>query len=818
MCTRFLLLLLAAATLAILPITAAAEVRLVGVCHDNTGKPITGATATLYFSADMMSEIEAVETVQSDQFGAFEFKPTVIETDQHGRTRYWVAVTADEHASFSQAVRSEHLRKQRIEASLHNQPATLIGHITGPDGKPVDGARVFLPSGFNREPIVGVMSATTDKKGLFRITDMAPWRPLNPERQSKNLLVDHPDLARTTASFRSTPQVLRIQMELPAIVTGHVIDAVTNKPVANTVVSAQGVADHGWFQARTNAEGKYTLTVKPDRYNIWAEKHERIAIAVNSVRTTSGETVDGADIRLVRGAIVYGNVIGVGEEEQSANGLHVAHYGPARPRSGAAVTFTTVNPDGTYRLRVAPGNNYLYVMGGSGSIQVDVKDGEELHAHIVPGKRAGMIDDGGKKMRAIARMEKRNRESAKGAELSRDRGNTKAGNLLDQLEVFNQPEFVFHEEWLQTLHDLVQLGPDAIPELIDELDATDDNRMFRCMGFVMRAIGDARAVPALIRAIPRVYVTHGSDMGLRSDNEVLTAFAQQHDLRDRDNGNRYSFGRPVREVFGAIHALTDHDFDDSQIFRVRDTGTRGQRELKRELVQRHAAKWAKWWEANAKNLKVPKEWSVVNLPPIQPANIVPAALGVDYRTIAASSGAILEPVQADKPYMCLIDLDTRRKGTLPARWRNANREDLPLDEIATWARGEGFDLMGTRFRIDEDSQCFAMRLLGARAIQLPEDHWNKRFTQVRLEDLAHLGTPVLGDYLFRHVDGEVDPLGHAPFFIVTAEETPVLFFMGIEVNDDSLKPGGIANGDQELNPVAFRKGRRFGMSLFEPIE
>jgi hypothetical protein len=42
--------------------------------------------------------------------------------------------------------------------------------------------------------------------------------------------------------------------------------------------------------------------------------------------------------------------------------------------------------------------------------------------------------------------------------------------------------------------------------------------------------------------------------------------------------------------------------------------------------------------------------------------------------------------------------------------------------------------------------------------------------------------------------------------------------VGVEVFDDTLKPGGISKGDNELNPVAFNKGRRFGWREFEELQ
>lgn len=62
----------------------------------------------------------------------------------------------------------------------------------------------------------------------------------------------------------------------------------------------------------------------------------------------------------------------------------VAIYGPSRPRSGAGCAISPVRPDGTFRIRVAPGSNYLYLRPGAGFAEVgtgnytlEVAPGEE---------------------------------------------------------------------------------------------------------------------------------------------------------------------------------------------------------------------------------------------------------------------------------------------------------------------------------------------------------------------------------------------------------------------------------------------------------
>lgn len=47
--------------------------------------------------------------------------------------------------------------------------------------------------------------------------------------------------------------------------------------------------------------------------------------------------------------------------------------------------------------------------------------------------------------------------------------------------------------------------------------------------------------------------------------------------------------------------------------------------------------------------------------------------------------------------------------------------------------------------------------------------------------------------------------------------SPGLLFVVIEFQDDSLKPGGIFKSDNELRPISFFKGRRFGFTSLEEI-
>ena len=126
------------------------------------------------------------------------------------------------------------------------------------------------------------------------------------------------------------------------------------------------------------------------------------------------------------------------------------------------------------------------------------------------------------------------------------------GKLLNRLEKLK----FLSEEWARTLRDLIQLGPSATPELIAELDTTNDPIMLSCLGFVARGIGDKRIVPALIRAFPKAHnpkVT--SDYGGLAKDPELLAFMLKHDnTRGKDESGGYSFGRPINELRTALQA------------------------------------------------------------------------------------------------------------------------------------------------------------------------------------------------------------------------------------------------------------------------
>ena len=63
--------------------------------------------------------------------------------------------------------------------------------------------------------------------------------------------------------------------------------------------------------------------------------------------------------------------------------------------------------------------------------------------------------------------------------------------------------------YARQIRQLAEIGKPAVPALTAALDKTSRDTEMRLLAFTLRAIGDPRAVPALIRAIPKTLLPPG---------------------------------------------------------------------------------------------------------------------------------------------------------------------------------------------------------------------------------------------------------------------------------------------------------------------
>lgn len=377
------------------------------------------------------------------------------------------------------------------------------------------------------------------------------------------------------------------------------------------------------------------------------------------------------------------------------------------------------------------------------------------------------------------------------------------------------------DEWAAVIRELIQLGPEATPALSKALDAEDDRRMLRCYGFVMRGIGDKRAVPALIRNFPKAIIPSASDMGYRCNDPELLTFMQKHDNSDRDDRDGYSFGRPINEFRTALQKLTGTKQNEDELVFVSLSGTALQQKQKRILFERCAQKWAHWWNEHGHELVEDETYAKVTLSlPAEEASSATVLPNLPLASGSGSSNCILESVRKSKG-KCFKDLDTGREARLPDFLQSAPGQPPRLDDIRAWADKEGFDMMGDEYFVPGDDQPhYVLRALGMTAWQLDAKKWKT------LEDDLNKNVPLelqrwtnnlLND--FDDDQGHYTPESTACFAFRTREGTYGVIFVGVEVHNDKLQPGGISTGDDELNPIHFYKGRRYAYKFFaDPTE
>ena len=647
------------------PAALSTTVTIAGICRVAHSDKTVAANVRVFQPGQYGNKPELLGETQADAKGEFVCSNlSILRSDaERGQSRnILVVATATGHASAIVRPDMNEMDEntRTVELILSDKPASLSGVVQDQHGTPINGASVFLRGGSNHL-IVGVHSAVTDASGRYEIGDLAPWNSEDTKTFDEKTgtgtqvaaffcSIQHPDFPNTLGKYSAIPQVVDITLQPPAIIEGQVVDLVTGEPVPNVSIYAQGVARSGWGETKSDGDGRYSLRMTRDHYNIWAVQPDRTPLAIKALKAEPGVRSGGHDIHMVRGGFVKGRILTLSGEpapipEGYAN--QVAHYSPARPRTGAAVTSTPINADVTFRLHVAPGRNYVYVMGGGAAAFVEVGDGKEVEHDLVVGVGTGgqfTADDPDKtlarRLREEARLEDEQRveanetfvrsgtaapkakstvekPAAKKVVASRIRRDTPTGKLLTKLEEVNSGPQLFMEPWAKLLRELISLGPEAIPELIEELDSTNDDRMLRCLGVSLRAIGDKRAVPALIRAIPKTLRPSSSDMGLRIDNdEALQKFMQKYDLDDIDTGNEYGFGRPVREIFGALESLSGRKFNDRELNSICRGGLPSQNYAREVMFHRNASTWRNWWEQTGSADVADASYEKVNLPPL----------------------------------------------------------------------------------------------------------------------------------------------------------------------------------------------------------
>ena len=135
--------------------------------------------------------------------------------------------------------------KEVVEIKMARERSTLSGKVIDAGGRPVAGATV-APYFVHDRPIPGLLAATTDAEGRFRLDNLGVFKWPDGKAVLTSFVVLHPDHPDTTAKASALPADVTVTLPAGCVVTGTVTDSTTGQPAA-------GAVDHGPADRRTGA-------------------------------------------------------------------------------------------------------------------------------------------------------------------------------------------------------------------------------------------------------------------------------------------------------------------------------------------------------------------------------------------------------------------------------------------------------------------------------------------------------------------------------------------------------------------------------------
>jgi thiol-disulfide isomerase/thioredoxin len=325
------------------------------------------------------------------------------------------------------------------------------------------------------------------------------------------------------------------------------------------------------------------------------------------------------------------------------------------------------------------------------------------------------------------------------------------------------------------IKELVEIGKPAVPALTAALDRATRDTPMRLLPFTLRAIGDPRAVPALIRAIPKTLLPPGSDCGMSVRDPELFKFMLTNDLNeapgDRLARRNFDMGRPVREVCGALRKITGTNQNDTAIFSTFLDGGEQQRAMERKAFDEVARRWANWWKDNYIQFVDDPTVADVGLPALKEESSLKRFLtGPNMKVSGGESGVIVTTVEKGSPDCCLA-LGLNRTLSLPKELSNTNGGAISIENVSAWAARTGADLLGTQYRDPQSGKLYyCVRPLGLQAWEIPNHYWTNTEEVLQRNALPPLDAPA-GDLLihFDPVQKRYAPERRATFLFITRD-------------------------------------------------
>ncbi len=643
-------------------------------------------------------------------------------------------------------------------------PRTISGAVADDHGRPLAGATVIYDR-IGERAIPGVFSAVTGPDGRFTIAGLPAHT-----RWPLAFTANHVEFAPALVKANPFSNEVKITLSAGCALVGLVVDDVTRRPASGAAITAQHMDEAKKFRAVTDAAGRYRLVLPEGNYNVLAEAPNRVCIALADLECPKDQQIELPLLELIEGGIISGRVL------DPSTGQPVSHnernwritlglFGPARPRGKllSSTVLAEVSDDGRFVMRAAPGENFPYLINTRGTRTI-------FDTH----RQAPVVVEAGKTVqvdveldRPVPREEKMAHARKVVMSLPQD-PRERVARIIAEFRKLNHTVDET-ELWCSLMRELVAVGAPAVPQLCAELDHTSEQFMLRRLGFALRAIGDPRAVPALIRSIPKTLHAPLSDYGLLVEDKELTTFMQLHDLGN-EREEYFDLGRPAREIFGALHKLARKNLDDFALQQLTLVEDRHGQALQRRMIQQHARRWQAWWEEHYREFVDDEAYARVGLA-IEEAITPPkrAESPRKLRSVGRSEGMMLSPPSEENPFATFfLDLDTDLELKWPKHIARGNSTEQ-LTELSAWAAETGVDLMCVDYQPDVGKATYALR------------GFNLRLREVSLHDARNIerrvasgklseGEPV-GELLL-HYDRESRrflPEANAAFIYITRE-------------------------------------------------
>ncbi len=334
--------------------------------------------------------------------------------------------------------------------------------------------------------------------------------------------------------------------------------------------------------------------------------------------------------------------------------------------------------------------------------------------------------------------------------------------------------------WATAVRELIEIGKPAVPKLIAELDQTESHFSLQALGFVLRGIGDPRAVPALIRAIPRLFGSGSNDFGvLVQGDPELTKFMKQRDSfqalliqgdpeltqyvvqhhTETIKSQLFDWCRPLKEIMVALQSITGESqgWREINFADFEGYGTQQVR-IKRTLFLNHATKWADWWsrnwrrfvssEADAQLDQTRKSLAlcaaaIAKMPRQKPPTEIPCG-----PKASIGNGFARGPMQSfnEYPWQTLFDLDSGRIPIAPKELVQQSPGGEPSQELVDWAQREGVNLICVKITPPgSDKPYYALKPLNMKVWRIDNDRYNNLRNELCYAKKVELPQPWQGN-------------------------------------------------------------------------